>query len=464
MEKNILSKSTYIKGNQCLKYLFLYKKFPKLRDNIPQERMAKFKRGTDVGVYAQQIFPGGIDCSPKSPSQYQKMIEFTAAQIETGTNVLYEALFQFNKTLVIIDILVKDELGKYHAYEVKSSLKLSETYYEDASLQYFVIKNSLPDLESISLIYLNQDYVLEDTIEIAELFKIENITNSAKDRWNAIENKINAQLLALENEEIPNLSIGQHCFLPYDCEFIGYCWQNIKSPNYFDVPILTFDEKENLFKTKSFDLQSFREVFSQNPIALRQAQSLFYNRPTLQKDYSTEYPVFIKFLFMKPAIPLFRKSKPYQSRMYGFSALKNENGKNTEITELSENQDELISKLKNWISKNERLICYESNTEFLREHFSDYLIFNLLEDLKNGDYYHPAIKSDVDFASVFQAFTGSKIWFAKINNEQYAAILYEEYLINDKSQNQFVENLNNIRIYVKNFVLGLQKLHYKLNE
>lgn len=464
MEKNILSKSTYIKGNQCLKFLFLYKKYPKLKDPIPQDRLARFKRGTDVGVYAQQIFPGGIDCSPKSPSQYQKMIEFTAAQIEKGTKVLYEALFQFNKTLVIIDILVLDESGKYHAYEVKSSLKLSETYYEDASLQYYIIKNCIPDLETISLIYLNQDYVFEEEIKITELFKIVNVTDISTERWKSIENKVIAQLNTLEKEEIPNTPIGIHCFHPYDCEFLGYCWKDVRRPNYFDVPALNTNEKEDLFRTKSFDLQSFKENFRQQPIAFKQAQSLLYNRPTIQKDYSTNNPVFIKFLFMKPAIPIFKNTHPYQNHLYGFSILKIVNGKTDEISELSENQEELIMKIKALLSVEDTLICYETNTVFLIENFSDYLIFNLLEDLQRGEFYHPEIKSDYEFSKVFTAFTESKIWFAKINNEQYAAILFEEYIISDKSENQVVENLNNIRIYVKNFVFGLLKLYLKLSE
>lgn len=66
MEKHILSKSTFIKGYHCLKSLYLYKNRIFLRDKITAEQRAKFKRGHEVGDLAQDLFPGGIDVSPKA--------------------------------------------------------------------------------------------------------------------------------------------------------------------------------------------------------------------------------------------------------------------------------------------------------------------------------------------------------------------------------------------------------------
>ena len=67
---HILSKSTYIKGLQCEKALYMQKKHPYLRDKLSIEQRAKFQRGTDVGVLAHEVFPGGIDMSPYAPSQF----------------------------------------------------------------------------------------------------------------------------------------------------------------------------------------------------------------------------------------------------------------------------------------------------------------------------------------------------------------------------------------------------------
>ena len=109
MEKHILSKSTFIKGYHCPKSLYLYKKRPFLRDKITDEQKAKFKRGHHVGDLAQEIFPGGIDVSPKSPSQYQKSVLRTTELIAQGQEIIYEATFQFEQVLVMLDLLVKTE-------------------------------------------------------------------------------------------------------------------------------------------------------------------------------------------------------------------------------------------------------------------------------------------------------------------------------------------------------------------
>ena len=74
---HILSKSTYIKGLQCEKALYMQKKHPYLRDKLSIEQRAKFQRGTDVGVLAHEVFPGGIDMSPNSPSQFPKKVQET---------------------------------------------------------------------------------------------------------------------------------------------------------------------------------------------------------------------------------------------------------------------------------------------------------------------------------------------------------------------------------------------------
>lgn len=63
---HILSKSTFIKGEQCHKALYMYKKHPYLRDKLSVEQRAKFKRGIDVGILARTYFPNGINMTPST--------------------------------------------------------------------------------------------------------------------------------------------------------------------------------------------------------------------------------------------------------------------------------------------------------------------------------------------------------------------------------------------------------------
>jgi hypothetical protein len=54
-----LSKSLFLRGLQCPKSLYLYKTQPDLRDPVSQTQEAIFQSGTDVGITAQGLFPGG---------------------------------------------------------------------------------------------------------------------------------------------------------------------------------------------------------------------------------------------------------------------------------------------------------------------------------------------------------------------------------------------------------------------
>ena len=59
-----LSKSTFIRGLQCEKSLYLYKHFFNLKDPVPAAQKAIFDQGTKIGLLAQQLFPRGVDASP----------------------------------------------------------------------------------------------------------------------------------------------------------------------------------------------------------------------------------------------------------------------------------------------------------------------------------------------------------------------------------------------------------------
>lgn len=77
MEKPILSKSTYIRGLQCEKSLYLYKHNYNLRDGISTQLQAIFNQGTNVGNTSQNIpfLIFQIYTPPKSLN-FMKMVSF----------------------------------------------------------------------------------------------------------------------------------------------------------------------------------------------------------------------------------------------------------------------------------------------------------------------------------------------------------------------------------------------------
>ncbi|HEY1039274.1 MAG TPA: DUF2779 domain-containing protein, partial [Bacteroidia bacterium] len=308
-----------------MKSLFLYKNFFHLKDPVPKDRQAIFNRGNDVGILAQQIFPGGIDASPASVKKYAESVAKTKELIEKGTEVIYEAAFVFNEVLVALDILVKKD-GKWYAYEVKSSLKISPAYVMDASLQYYVIKNCLPELEDIFLVTVNNEYELEDKLDVQKLFKQTSVKKDAVANLPFIADRIGAAKKMIANGDMPHVTIGEHCFKPYKCDYFGTCWKNVPERSVFQLSALGLPQQVEWYKKGIKTIASIEETEDLSKHVRTQIHSVKLNEEHLEKDkikeflQQIEYPVgFFDIELFAPAVPVFKDTKAYQQIPFLFS-------------------------------------------------------------------------------------------------------------------------------------------------
>ena len=140
MGAHLLSKSSFLKGLQCTKGLYLYKHHYDWADPISDSQQAIFQTGHDVGKLAQSLFPGGVDASLPfdDRTRSDEQVRLTTQLIDSGQKVIYEAAFLFDEVLVIADIMVRRG-KKWKLYEVKSSTSVKDVYFPDAAVQYYVI-------------------------------------------------------------------------------------------------------------------------------------------------------------------------------------------------------------------------------------------------------------------------------------------------------------------------------------
>ena len=375
---HILSKSTYIKGEQCEKALYLFKNRPFLRDKLSMEQRAKFKRGTDVGILAQQYFPGGINMTPSSPSQFSKKVVETLKNLTNpAVNVMYEAVFQYDDTLIMLDIIVRDG-DKWRAIEVKSSLNISSTYMKDAALQYYVLKGCGVPLSDIQLMYINADYVRNGDLDLTQLFVFQSIKDYAEQYQDVIAKNIAHFKDIIKQPHSPKIPIGDQCDTPYRCEFHGHCWKNV--PNEADKPY-------------TIDYKLLYELIG-------------------NRNLSTAY---LNLLFYRPAVPLFDGDKPYTEFIIGFSILSN-NGKFDRIYNWNCLDD--LSKWKNsldilteQLAGFERVVCFApQNITASLQRFNildskelNYKILNFREVLQQADFHHEKVKSDFSLKNVYES-------------------------------------------------------------
>jgi len=136
-----LSKSLILKGLQCQKALWLTKNPPDF-DFPPQPDLeAKFRAGTEVGILAQKLFPGGIEV-PYEGLSFPGQLARTKELIASGVNIIYEASFSFSAVFVKVDILVRDTDGEKDAWqihEVKMGTGVKDVNLDDVAVQHYVL-------------------------------------------------------------------------------------------------------------------------------------------------------------------------------------------------------------------------------------------------------------------------------------------------------------------------------------
>ncbi len=231
-ENLFLSKSQYLRGMQCPKSLYLYKYHKELRDEISVVQQAVFSSGTNVGILAQQLFPGGTEVPYKGLS-IAEQIRMTKDEIDKGTQTIYEASFEYDGLFVKADILHRGENG-WELYEVKSATEVKTVNYQDIAVQYYVLNGAGIQPCKVCLVHINNQYVRSGDIDVDNLFTISDLTDDIVAMQPGVPHHIAAMRTMLETGE-PQIDIDPHCSDPYNCDFHGHCWQHIPENSVFDL-------------------------------------------------------------------------------------------------------------------------------------------------------------------------------------------------------------------------------------
>jgi len=316
-----LSKTLFIKGLQCHKALYLHKYHPELKDEISEAQEALFRSGTDVGVLAQQLFPGGVEI-PYEGLSLSDQIRQTETAINNGTAVIYEAAFCHEGSFCKVDILRRGETG-WELYEVKSSTAMKEVYYDDMAFQYHVLQGAGLSVSRASLVYIDNQYVKSGDIDVHGLFTSEDLTGIAMEKAPRIAEELSTQRAMLAGD-MPDIDIGEYCSDPYECDFMGHCWAHIPENSVFDLRERGVN-KFDLYRQGILDMRDIPGHLLNFRQGIQVAGTL-HKRDRIIKDtiwdflQSLWYPAcFLDFeTFMSP-VPLFDGTRPYQQIPFQYS-------------------------------------------------------------------------------------------------------------------------------------------------
>ena len=316
-----LSKSLFIRGLQCHKSLYLQKYHPERKGEVSDEQEALFQVGFEVGEYAKQLFPGGIEI-PYEENNYAGQVEKTRAEIDKGITTIYEAAFSYDNVFVKVDILHKGPKG-WEIYEVKSSTEVKEVHLNDIAVQHYVVKGSGIKFSSASIVHINNEYMKQGTVEVDKLFAKEDVTKEVTVRQRTVKREL-AKIRDMLNGEIPVVDIGPHCDDPYECDFKGHCWRHIPENSVFSLRGRGVD-KFALYKKGIVRIGDIA-IDKLNNGQRMQVEAFLGKRafidPKAIKEFldTIWYPLcFLDFETFQTPLPLYDNTWPYQQVPFQYS-------------------------------------------------------------------------------------------------------------------------------------------------
>lgn len=224
-----LSKSKFLSGLQCHKRLYLEIHQPAVATPPDASTQAILDMGTEIGVLAQQRFPGGA-LVKAGFRQREAAVAETAALIEDPRiPAIFEGAFEYDGVLVRVDILERLQNGSegspsWRLIEVKSSTRVKEVHLDDLAIQSAIVQGAGVQLDATCLMHINTGYVYNGgLVDLHRLFSVENVSEAVSGRRASVQERLAAMKAMLLGTQVPAIEPDQHCHSPYECPFWAHC-------------------------------------------------------------------------------------------------------------------------------------------------------------------------------------------------------------------------------------------------
>mgnify|MGYP006916045824 CR=1 FL=1 len=214
------SKTSFVRGIQCRKLLYLDKYKKQFKTPPDAETLARFQSGRDFEAAFKAKFVNGQDV--KTVYKYPSLacVQYTRNLLsQPGEVVLFEANIFYSDILVLTDVLRKNADGTIDIFEVKHSEKVNSAIEWDLPIQYYVCKNALGQIRTFNLV---------NRKEVAEFeFVITDMKAACEARLPEVEAHLDEFRAILQGPE-PDVAMGEQCNSPYKCDFQEYCYRSMR--------------------------------------------------------------------------------------------------------------------------------------------------------------------------------------------------------------------------------------------
>ena len=209
----------------------------------------------------------------------------------------------------------------YDLYEIKSSTKVKTEHEVDLAFQTLLLENAF-NLRSIYILHINSDYVLEDKLNLAQLFMIEEVAaRIAKRREDVRQLREAAWQVTQMDAPLPEFA----CTNPTTCPCPSLCHPKLPDHPIYDLPRIGRKAAE----LRNQGIVDIRDIPPDFPLNAKQTQHVQVVRSgQAQVDKAAirkwlaglNYPLyFLDYETFAPALPLFPGYRPYEQIVFQYS-------------------------------------------------------------------------------------------------------------------------------------------------
>ena len=458
-----LSKSKYLTGLQCPKYLWMQIHDPERIPEVDAVTQYVFDHGHVVGEYAKKLFPGGVDI------QHDYFMEniATTKRFLAERKPLFEAGILSGRIYCRVDILNPVNEDEWDIIEIKSGTSVKEVYIDDVSFQRYCCEKAGLEIRNCKLGFINKQYIKNGEIDPRELFILEDISTQVEEISAGIAERVSNLLAVISNKTCPGVSIGEHCIAPYECPLRTECWGFLPENSVFDL---------RGGKTKQFSLYeqgilSIKDIPDDIPLSRQQQiqkECVMTGNVHVEKEEIRQflsrlkYPLYyLDFETFGPAIPLYNGTRPYQDIPFQFSLhiVKDNASEPVHRSFLAEGREDprpqILHELRSLLGSEGSIIAYNAGFEegVLKElveaspEYTDWLegiltrMVDLLFPFTNFHYYNASQKDTASLKKVLPAVTGKGYEEMGIGAGMDASIAYARITFGNSTE----EEIANVR-------------------
>ena len=484
--KKLLTKSDYLDGLQCFKYLWVMLNEP---DRIPEPDTStqhRIDQGHLVGEWAKKLFPDGIDIPADDFKDNLRQTE----ELLNKRKPLFEAGFMVDNTFSRIDVLKPVSKDEWDIIEVKSSTKVKGVDIHDVSFQRYCCEKYGLKIRNCYLLHINNMYIKQSEIDPKGLLTSTDITVEVDEAMNGIQKRIDNLFSAIVARKCSAVNIGEQCSSPYDCPLKEECWDFLPENNVFEM----YGEKKKAFTLLEKGIYTFKDIPDDFPLNGKQEiqrNCEINGKPYIEKKAirqflnTLQYPLYyLDFETFSSAIPPFNGTKPYQQIPFQFSlhVVEKDNATAKHHSFLADGTDdprnEFIASLKKVLGNSGSIVVYKMDFEkgvlnrlatFLPKYnnwvegLNDRII-DLLVPFRSFHYYDAKQKGSASIKNVLPVLTGTNYDHLDISDGMEASLAFLDVISNNVAEKEKMKIREDLEKYCALDTEGMIWIVDKLKE